>query len=328
MRGNDRVTGPRPRPGDEKSPPGVHDARLAQTVGLAVVGMTPETVVTSYNPVAQALLGWTTDSGIGRSFTDHAVEHPDALAAETLVDELSAGRSWTGRVTCPTPQAVVRAGPGSAPATAVPVLDDEGRVIGGLVLFLEPESALWPVLTGALDGWLVVHNAGRISYASRQVTRLLGRTLQDMQELSVASPSPTRPERLGPLLARRTQARAGDGPTEFQVTGADGASRWIEAQVIGSNEDGPLQGALWRLRDVTGRRRLDDRQQARARELQAALESRVVIEQAKGFLCGRDGGTPEAAFLRLRRHARDHNLTLRELARRLMAGEISLPPLS
>jgi AmiR/NasT family two-component response regulator len=82
------------------------------------------------------------------------------------------------------------------------------------------------------------------------------------------------------------------------------------------------------LRDVTGRRRLDRLERAKAEELQSALESRVVIEQAKGFLAGRDGGTPEAAFLRLRRHARDHNLTLREVARQLMDRQIPLPPVS
>jgi AmiR/NasT family two-component response regulator len=52
----------------------------------------------------------------------------------------------------------------------------------------------------------------------------------------------------------------------------------------------------------------------------------VVIEQAKGFLAGRDGDTPEAAFHRLRRHARDHNLTLREVARGLLDGAIDLSP--
>jgi AmiR/NasT family two-component response regulator len=64
---------------------------------------------------------------------------------------------------------------------------------------------------------------------------------------------------------------------------------------------------------------------ARAAELQAALESRIVIEQAKGFLAGRDGDSPEAAFQRLRRHARENNLALREVARQLMGREITLP---
>jgi AmiR/NasT family two-component response regulator len=49
-----------------------------------------------------------------------------------------------------------------------------------------------------------------------------------------------------------------------------------------------------------------------------------VIEQAKGFLAGRDGVTTDAAFHTLRRHARDQNLAIREVSRRLIAGELSL----
>jgi GAF domain-containing protein len=49
-------------------------------------------------------------------------------------------------------------------------------------------------------------------------------------------------------------------------------------------------------------------------ELQGALDSRVVIEQAKGVLVGRHGLTPRQAFERLRRMARDQRRPLAELA--------------
>jgi GAF domain-containing protein len=52
-----------------------------------------------------------------------------------------------------------------------------------------------------------------------------------------------------------------------------------------------------------------------AGELQLALDSRVVIEQAKGVLVGRHGVTTREAFERLRRQARDQRRPLTEVAR-------------
>lgn len=57
-----------------------------------------------------------------------------------------------------------------------------------------------------------------------------------------------------------------------------------------------------------------------AEQLQHALNSRIVLEQAKGALAERAGIDPDEAFLRLRRHARAHNLRLTELARAVVTG--------
>jgi hypothetical protein len=53
-------------------------------------------------------------------------------------------------------------------------------------------------------------------------------------------------------------------------------------------------------------------------QLNSALSSRVVIEQAKGVLAERAGLSMEAAFEAMRKHARDHNLRLADIARRLV----------
>jgi GAF domain-containing protein len=57
-----------------------------------------------------------------------------------------------------------------------------------------------------------------------------------------------------------------------------------------------------------------------AGELQAALDSRVVIEQAKGVLVGRHGLTTRQAFERLRRQARDQRRPLSEVARSVVGA--------
>jgi GAF domain-containing protein len=57
-------------------------------------------------------------------------------------------------------------------------------------------------------------------------------------------------------------------------------------------------------------------------QLQGALSSRVVIEQAKGVLAERAQIGVDAAFARMRVHARDHNRRLSDVARKLIDGEL------
>jgi len=61
-------------------------------------------------------------------------------------------------------------------------------------------------------------------------------------------------------------------------------------------------------------------QEVVAGQLQRALNSRVVIEQAKGILAERLRVTPDEAFILLRRYARDHNHPLTELSGDVIRG--------
>ena len=57
-----------------------------------------------------------------------------------------------------------------------------------------------------------------------------------------------------------------------------------------------------------------------AGQLQVALNSRVLIEQAKGILAERLQTSPDEAFLLLRRYARNHNQALTQLAGDVISG--------
>ncbi|WP_369199583.1 ANTAR domain-containing protein [Streptomyces sp. PU-14G] len=64
----------------------------------------------------------------------------------------------------------------------------------------------------------------------------------------------------------------------------------------------------------------------RADELQQALSSRIVIEQAKGMLAERRHSTPEEAFRTLRAYARSRRRALHQVARDLVEDRLAGPP--
>jgi AmiR/NasT family two-component response regulator len=60
-------------------------------------------------------------------------------------------------------------------------------------------------------------------------------------------------------------------------------------------------------------------------QLRTALESRIVIEQAKGALSVRHGLDPDDAFALLRRHARNHRRDIHMLAAEVVQNQGRLP---
>lgn len=67
------------------------------------------------------------------------------------------------------------------------------------------------------------------------------------------------------------------------------------------------------------------RSEALSEQLQGALNSRVVIEQAKGVLAERGGLDMETAFAKLLAYSRGSNLRLREVAASVVDGSIDMP---
>lgn len=61
-----------------------------------------------------------------------------------------------------------------------------------------------------------------------------------------------------------------------------------------------------------------------ADQLQQALTSRVLVEQAKGMIAARSGISVDQAFARLRRHATDHGARLHDVARAVVELGLSV----
>jgi transcriptional regulator with GAF, ATPase, and Fis domain len=63
-------------------------------------------------------------------------------------------------------------------------------------------------------------------------------------------------------------------------------------------------------------------------QLHTALNSRIVIEQAKGAIAQIHGGTPDEAFVRLRSYCRNHHVGLSETAARVLTDPASVAELT
>ena len=79
--------------------------------------------------------------------------------------------------------------------------------------------------------------------------------------------------------------------------------------------------------EVVRLRALADALLEKNRQLEHALESRIVIEQAKGVLAERLAITPDEAFELIRRAARHNRLRLRDLARDVVATRVTPEPI-
>ena len=80
---------------------------------------------------------------------------------------------------------------------------------------------------------------------------------------------------------------------------------------LGSKFAGPAAVSVYNAQLLTAARE-------RAEQLQRALGSRAVIDQAIGILRGRTGGSAEDAFDRLRRISQSENVKLAVIAQRVL----------
>jgi ANTAR domain len=95
----------------------------------------------------------------------------------------------------------------------------------------------------------------------------------------------------------------------------------------------PGVGINRRVRELAGTRRsealeVSDLEAAREKivQLETALKSRIVIEQAKGVLAERLGVDVDTAFGILRHAARSHRMKLHDVAARVVNERITPPP--
>ncbi|MDK1475516.1 GAF and ANTAR domain-containing protein [Streptomyces sp. 549] len=135
------------------------------------------------------------------------------------------------------------------------------------------------------------------------------------------------------LAARMRWPRFAPRAVEAGFTSVVAAPLRLHDQVIGAlnlfrDRPGPLDESQVRLGQALAdtatigvlQQRAVSEQMTVTAQLQAALDSRILIEQAKGYLAHRRDTGVEEAFSLMRHHARDHQMRLTELARQILQG--------
>ena len=283
--------------------------RLLSFMGHAVIATDLGGRIVRWNPAAERLYGWTAEEILGGNIADVTVSEAGQEHGDDIMRSLREGRSWSGGFT------VVRQDGSifSALVTDVGVRTADGRLAGIVGVSTDLGHALRPLLARSSDAVLVMSRSGTVSYASPAFTRLfdwpeesvLGMRLRDLvhsDDRQVVMQPPSREQRDEPPAL------------ECRLRCSDDSWRWVEMVVSDLLDDPTVRGRICNIRDVTERRSAQDRLAELNAQLETALTSRVVIEQAKGMLAERRGISLEEAFQALRKHARDHNASLHEVA--------------
>lgn len=291
---------------------------LLNALGKAVIATELNGTVRFWNQAAERLYGWTAEEAIGENIQDLSVPDLAQDVAEDIMAAVRVGGSWSGGF-------LVRRKDGSMfPALVTDSgIYRDGRLVGIVGISINLGRTARPLLERSTDAALMLRSDAVVTYASPAVGQLFG--WSDTELLGTSIVPLIHPDDRGELAAFLQQAFTVPGahpPVELRVRDGDGW-RWAEAALTNLLDDPEVRGVACNLRPSIRHEALELAEQ-RAGQLQTALASRVVIEQAKGYLVASQRIGPDEAFQRIRDHARRHQQRTHDVCRAVLAGELAL----
>lgn len=287
-------------------------------MGQAVIATDADGVVMAWNPAAERLYGWTAKEAIGRNIADLCVPQMARDVAADIMDALRAGAQWSGGFLLRRKNGTMF--PGLVTDAGI---YREGEMVGVVGISTNLGTALRPLLERSTDAAVLLRADGIVTYASPAVQQLFGWPDESLVGKSIVPlMHPDDRQALAQFLADVVTQPGAHPPLEIRVQ-TEGCWKWAEAAVTNFLDDPVVRGIVCNLR-LSPRRGAQEEAETRAAQLQTALHTRLVIEQAKGYLAGRYGTDPESAFQQMRQYARSHHLAIREVARRVLAKELKL----
>jgi PAS domain S-box-containing protein len=287
-------------------------------LGQAVISTDPAGGVVYWNAAAEALYGWSAEEAVGQNIASLCVPEIAQDVAADIMAALRDGVPWSGGFP-------VRRKDGTMfPALVTDAgIYRDGDLVGIVGVSTNLGAALRPLLERSTDAALVMRSDAVVTYASPAVHQLFG---WEDTALVGASIIPLLHEEdrraLAEFLERAVTDPGAHPAVELRVRRGE-EWIWAEAALTNLLDDPLVRGVVCNLR-VSPARAAREEAEARAAQLQRALESRLVIEQAKGYLTARHGYPPDDAFQWLRTYARSHHLAIHEASRRVLAGEADL----
>lgn len=292
---------------------------LLHALGKAVIATRLDGTVGFWNQAAERLYGWTAEEALGRHIRELAVPDVGQDVAEDIMTAIRAGGSWSGGV-------LVRRKDG----TMFPALVTDsgiyrnGELIGIVGISINIGRTVLPLLERSTDAALLLRSDAVVTYASPAVRELFGWDDEALLGSSIVPLiHPDDRQDLAGFLQRVVSVPGAHPPVELRVKNSDDYI-WTEAALTNLLDDPEVRGVVCNLRPSI-RRKAFEAAEERARQLQTALDSRVVIEQAKGFLAAAEAITPDEAFAVIRAHARRNRLRTHDVCRAVLAGERLLP---
>lgn len=290
---------------------------ILDAAGQAVIVTDVAGVVTYWNAAAEALYGWTAEEAKGRPIEELTVSGAGLQTSADIMQAIRDGVPWSGSFP-------VRHKDGNVfPALVSDAgIYRDGKLVGVVGVSTNLGVALRPLLERSTDAALVLRSDAVITYASPAVQQLFG--WEDSVVGTSVVPLLHPDER--PALARFLEevvAQPGAHPAlELRLLSEKGWV-WAEAAVTNMLDDPDVRGLVCNLRRSI-RREAHETAEMRVEQLNTALRSRVLIEQAKGYLAAKYGITPDEGFNRLRNYSRNHHVVIHEVSRQVVEGELDL----
>jgi len=296
----------------------VQPADLLAALGQAVIATDLDGVIFYWNPAAEHLYGWSADEARGSNIACLTVPETSQEFAKDIMAALRAGIPWSGGFS-------VRRKDGTIfPALVTDSgIYRDGTLVGIVGVSSNLGNALRPLLERSTDAALVLAPDGVITYATPAHDQLFGWKHEALIGKSIVPM--VHPEDRAALAEylKHAVSRPGPHPPLDLRIRREKAWTWAEAALTNLLDDPVVRGVVCNLRLSAGRAAQEQAEQ-RAKHLETALSSRTVIEQAKGLLAERRRISPDTAFDLLRRYARSHNVTIRDVSRRLLDGNLLL----
>ncbi|HET8602560.1 MAG TPA: PAS domain-containing protein [Marmoricola sp.] len=289
--------------------------QILHALGLAVIVTDPAGVVFHWNPAAERLYGWSAEEAVGRNIAELTVSEIGQDEGVAIMDRLRGGLPWSGGF----PVAGRNRRPFPALVTDTPLFRD-GELVGVVGVTTTLGSALRPMLERLSDATLVLDATGMVTYASPAVMRVFGWDAPVSQDIA-ALVGPDAPA-LRDELARVIEAPGPSQPLELHVQVGQGTI-WVEAVLTNLMDDPGVRGVVCSLRPNPTREQLEAAETL-VGQLERALSSRLVVEQAKGYLAARLRVTPDIAFELLRGYARNHNAQIHAVAQDVVTGRLHI----
>lgn len=298
--------------------PAITAQEILDALGRAVVVADMSGVVIAWNPAAEQLFGWTAQEAVGRKASELTMPNLSETRAEDIARALKDGTTWSGAVPVRRKDGTVFTALGS-----IRGIYRDGTLVAVAGTTTNLGKVLEPLLERSTDAALVLRSDAVITYASPAVEQLFGWTESVVGTSILPLLHPDERPALATFM-EEVVAHPGAHPAlEIRLLTETGWV-WAEAAVTNLLDDPDVRGVICNLR-CSVRREAHETAERQVEQLTTALRSRVLIEQAKGFLAARHGVTPDAAFTALRKYARSNHLVIHEVSRQVVEGELTLP---